>query len=163
MKLPQVAVEYTIPLEPEAGRTVRDEVLTFEQSGSPEHTVSRTLQIFLNRAQHKAIAPRRTYRNPVILAQEWQAMIDDGQVRSRAELATRLGVSRARVTQMLQLLKLNPSIIDAIVQLGDPLPEPTVTERHLRPLARLDRGQQMRRFKHLRAIKQTSERSGTSD
>jgi ParB-like chromosome segregation protein Spo0J len=45
-------------------------------------------------------------------------MIDEGQAASRAELARRLGVSRARVTQMLRLLTLDPSVIDAIVQLG---------------------------------------------
>jgi ParB-like chromosome segregation protein Spo0J len=89
-------------------------------------------------------------------------MIDNGKVASRAELARRLGVSRARVTQMLQLLTLSPNIIDAIVQLGDPLPTPTVTERNLRPLARLDQRQQIRRFKRLCAVRQTSERSGTS-
>lgn len=48
-------------------------------------------------------------------------MIDEGEVASRAELARRLGVSRARVAQMLQLLMLCPTIIDAIVQLADVL------------------------------------------
>jgi hypothetical protein len=84
-------------------------------------------------------------------------MIDSGDVASRAELARRLGVSRARVTQMLQLLTLSASVIDAIVHLGDPLPEPIMTERQLRPLARLDQEQQIRRFNLLQADIHTSE------
>ena len=69
-------------------------------------------------------------------------MIDVGEVASRAELAKRLGVSRARISQMLQLLTLSPSVIDAIVQLGDPLSGPLVSERSLRQLIRMDHRQQ---------------------
>ncbi len=69
-------------------------------------------------------------------------MIDEGQVASRAELARKLGLSRARVTQMLQLLSLDPSIIDAIVQLGDPMSGPLVSERSLRRLIGMERDQQ---------------------
>jgi hypothetical protein len=45
-----------------------------------------------------------------------------------------LGVSRARVTQVLHLLDLAPETTEAIVTLGDPLPGPIVSERTLRPL-----------------------------
>ena len=69
-------------------------------------------------------------------------MIDDGQAASRAELARRLGVSRARITQILQLLTLAPTVIDAIVQLGDPMSEPIVSESSLRQLLRIDNRQQ---------------------
>ena len=71
-------------------------------------------------------------------------MIDDGRVSSRAALAQKLGVSRARVTQVLQLLTLDPSIIDATVQLGDPLSTPVVSERSLRQLVHMDHRQQER-------------------
>jgi hypothetical protein len=63
-------------------------------------------------------------------------------VSSRAALARHLGVSRARVTQVLQLLTLAPSVLDAIVQLGDPLSERVVSERALRWLARMGHRQQ---------------------
>ena len=69
-------------------------------------------------------------------------MIEDGTVGSRAELARHLGVSRARVTQVLQLLTLSPSVIDATVQLGDPLSERIVSQRSLRSLAGMERDQQ---------------------
>jgi hypothetical protein len=59
-----------------------------------------------------------TYRNPIALARKWQAMIACGQVSSRAVLARRVGVSRARVTQVLQLRTLTPKVIEAVEQLG---------------------------------------------
>jgi hypothetical protein len=38
------------------------------------------------------------------IAKEWQGLMDDGIVKNRAQLAQRLGVSRARVTQALRPL-----------------------------------------------------------
>ena len=51
---------------------------------------------------------------------------------SRAELARKLGLSRARVTQMLNLLKLPDSIISEIEKMGDHWIRQLVTERQLR-------------------------------
>ena len=42
------------------------------------------------------------------------------------------GVSRARVTQILNLLKLKPFIIQELENLGDPLDTNTISERMLR-------------------------------
>lgn len=69
-------------------------------------------------------------------------MLDEGHCTSRADLALKLGVSRPRVTQLLGLLDLAPDVLEAVVGLGDPLSDPAVTERSLRPLlkrARCDR------------------------
>ena len=59
-------------------------------------------------------------------------MIDTGVARNQSELARKLGISRARVTQMLNLMKLNPTIIEELVNLGDPMDKRVVTERKLR-------------------------------
>jgi len=48
-------------------------------------------------------------------------MIDSGKVKDQAELAKIKGISRARVTQILNLLKLDKSIIDNLKQIGDPM------------------------------------------
>jgi len=74
----------------------------------------------------------RLYRNPVILAQEWQQAISSGEHRTQAEFARRQGISRARVTQVLQLLNLTPNVLHTITALGDPLPSQVITERMLR-------------------------------
>ena len=42
---------------------------------------------------------------PIERAKLLQALIDSGQVKNRSELATRLGISRARITQILRRLK----------------------------------------------------------
>ena len=60
-------------------------------------------------------------------------MIDNGQVKNQAELARKLGISRARVTQILNLLKLDSLIIQELEKLGDPLKSKNITERMLRP------------------------------
>jgi hypothetical protein len=76
----------------------------------------------------------KSYRNPVALALEWRRAIDSGHYSSQADLARKKGVSRARVTQILNLLRLAPRVIEIVMDLGDPLPAPMVTERQLRRL-----------------------------
>ena len=86
----------------------------------------------------------KQYRNPIALAQEWQGMLRARDCASRADLARQLGVTRARVTQVLGLLDLAPEVIEVVAALGDPLQAPSVTERSLRPLLSLPADEQMR-------------------
>jgi hypothetical protein len=72
------------------------------------------------------------YRNPIFLAREWQKGLSEGKYSSRADLSRKMGVSRARVTQILILLKLPQDVIETLKGKGDPLPKQTVTERRLR-------------------------------
>ena len=90
---------------------------------------------------------KRQYRNPIFLAKEWRQALDNGEYASAADLARRLKVSRARVTQILNLLKLSPEVIEIIVSLGDPIRYPTMTERKLRPLLSLPIKQQIAQSK----------------
>ena len=83
------------------------------------------------------IEPKRTYRNPIFLAREWEKMLQSGEYASQTALARKLGVSRVRVTQVLNLLRLAPEVLEKIAGLGDPLASPIVTERKLRPLVNL--------------------------
>jgi hypothetical protein len=61
-------------------------------------------------------------------------MIDIGEVKNQAELSRLKGISRARITQILNLLKLDPLVIQELEKLGDPLKEKIITERMLRVL-----------------------------
>jgi len=64
-------------------------------------------------------------------------------------LAKRAQISANRVTNLLALLKLAPTILDAIRVLPAGTPERLVTERKLRPLTRLPHREQLqaaRRF-----------------
>ena len=73
------------------------------------------------------------YRNPIYLAREYKQMINNGQVKNQSGLARKLVISRARVTQILNLLKLDLSIIQELEKLGNPLKSRIITERMMRP------------------------------
>ena len=60
-------------------------------------------------------------------------MLDSGEARNQTELARIKGISRARVTQILRLLKLDSLSIQELEKLGDPLKSKIITERILRP------------------------------
>jgi hypothetical protein len=76
------------------------------------------------------------YRNPVYLAREWRSALDNCEYASLAALARHLKVSRSRVTQIMNLLRLSPEALGMISSLGDPMDSPMVQERRLRPLLR---------------------------
>ena len=76
-------------------------------------------------------------------------MLASREASTRSELAKRAGVSANRVTNLLALLKLEPTILDAIRALPPGTPERLITERKLRPLTGLPHSEQLeaaRRF-----------------
>ena len=60
-------------------------------------------------------------------------MIDSGEAKNQAELASKKGISRARVSQILRLLKLDSLIIQELENFDDPLKSRIITERMIRP------------------------------
>jgi DNA-binding transcriptional regulator LsrR (DeoR family) len=60
-------------------------------------------------------------------------MIDNGQVKNQSNLARKLGISRVRIHQILNLLKLDSLIIQELEKFGDPVKSKIITERMLRP------------------------------
>lgn len=75
--------------------------------------------------------PVRLYRNPVYLAEEWRNRMQNKGF-SKADLARELGVSRARVTQVMNILKLSKASLEDLRALGDPMSGRRMTERMLR-------------------------------
>jgi len=59
-------------------------------------------------------------------------MIDSGEAKNQTELARIKGISKARVTQILNILKLDKSIIYRLEQIGDPMDRKVISERELR-------------------------------
>ena len=104
-------------------------------SGSPDCNIGRTfISTFHFPYQVKKTNQiKHIYRNPLYLAKEYKRMIDFGEVKSQSELAKLKCISRARVTQILDLLKLDSLIVEELVKLGDPLESRIITERMLRP------------------------------
>ena len=104
---------------------------------SPDWSIDRTFTITLKLIDSKnkyKIFPKKIYRNPIIVTQEMQKLLDEEIYSSKAELARNLGISRARVTQMLKLHKLDQGLMDYILTLGDTWSSPIVTERKLRSI-----------------------------
>lgn len=57
------------------------------------------------------------YRHPLALAYEFQELLEAEVVNKRAEIARRCGLSRARVTQVMKLLKLPEDIQEYVMAL----------------------------------------------
>ena len=101
---------------------------------SPNCLVDRTFssRILIPEKPVKPKIPAKIYRNPVIVAKEYKAMIDSGQAKNQSDLARFLGVSRVRVCQILSLLKMDKKKIQEIEKMGEYWEKPLVTERKLR-------------------------------
>jgi hypothetical protein len=87
--------------------------------------------------------PPREPRTPRVVellrkAIEWQTLLEPGEVTNQAAIARREGITRARVTQVMGLLRLTPEIRAGILSLPDMPRRPAITERALRPIAQLD-------------------------
>lgn len=81
------------------------------------------------------------------LAHHWRGLIRDGVVKDQAALSRLVGVSRARVTQVMDLLYLAPDIQEALLGLppalsgGSALCERTLRAIAAEPLWRLQLGE----------------------
>ena len=71
-------------------------------------------------------------------ARRWERLLDSGEVSSQAGIARREGLTRARVTQILGLLRLPSEIQEVILSLPKTDRRPTITERALRPIVLLE-------------------------
>ena len=107
--------------------------------GSPDCSIDRTFiyQFNIQPIIKKTSTTNKTYRNPIFLAKEYKKMINLGEAKNQAELARIKGISRARVTQILNLLKLDKKIIDNLEQIGDPMDRKVISERELRKIIHL--------------------------
>jgi hypothetical protein len=115
-------------------------------NGDPSKNFTSAFVIDLTRERKRRQS--RQLRVPRIVrlldqAVEFQRILDSGEVRFRADLARRTGLSAMRVTQILALLRLAPPIVDYIRALPARMAERAVTERGLRPLTHADRASQV--------------------
>ncbi len=95
--------------------TLNQEVLPFVSFSSPNVTIDRTFRVVyimpeITRLRRSDGRQKKLFRNPVFRAEEFQKRMQE-QSLSRADLARELGVSRARVTQVLNLLKLPEDVL----------------------------------------------------
>ena len=78
---------------------------------------------------------------------KWPALLDSGQIANQADIARREGITRARVTQIIGMLRLAPQIQEQILSLPDISGRFHVSERLLRPIGAIaDQRDQLREF-----------------
>ena len=115
-----------------------------------ESTCSRLPNAPETPADPDSAKPATECRPALQVALQLQELLDTGVVNSRADLARRRGLSRARVTQMLSILELPQAVLAHLS--GLPPPEQAkYTERRLRaitgladPLSRLSAFEELR-------------------
>jgi hypothetical protein len=97
--------------------------------------------------------PERVYTSPLLEARRYARILqNDPSLANRADLAREMHVSRARVTQILNLLRLDPEVQKHLLDLQDQRAVRFFSERRLRLLIRIeDPKQQMREFEKMLA------------
>ncbi len=81
---------------------------------------------------------------------EWRRQFDASAAPNQVEIARREGITRARVTQVMGMLRLAPEIQGNILSMPDGVRRPPVTERMLRPIEAItDYRDQLREFHKL--------------
>ena len=105
-----------------------------ELSVYPDWNIDRTFAatFYFPQKLKKVNKTKTTYRNPIYMAKEYKKMIDSGEVKNQSELVRIKGISRARVTQIMNLLKLNKKFLYKLEKFGDPMDKKVISERKLR-------------------------------
>lgn len=84
-------------------------------------------------------------------AEKYAEMLKKREVKSQAEIARKTGVNRARITQIMKLLKLAPEIQGYLKNLTDLLQIQYFTEKRLRSISKTkDHQEQIRKFDGLK-------------
>jgi len=108
-------------------------------------TNERITRRILREAKPKVRRP-----SPIEQALTYARVLNEPSVVSKSQVAQRFGVSRARVTQMLNLLDLDDAILDQLTSIEDVGEHNFFTEHRLRGLAVLDGTEQLSEFNRLR-------------
>ena len=78
---------------------------------------------------------------------EWKVLIESGKIATQAEIARQEGITRARVIQVMGMLRLAPEIQEHILSMPVLVPRPSVSELALRPIEPItDCRDQLREF-----------------
>jgi len=114
---------------------------------------------------HKALQGRRVvfhwersptevepvYTSPLLEAKTYAGILkNDPFVKTQAELAREMGVSRVRITQVMNLLRLVPEVQEQLLQIEDQKAIRFFSEHRLRPLVQIeDTDLQVREFQKM--------------
>ena len=109
-------------------------------------------QVNMQECVGEKIASQSPVRHPIQTALEWRQMLSADTTLTMAAIARNMGLSRARVTQIMNLLDLPKPIISFIAGLQKPTHIRIISERKLRAMLELtSKPAQLRAFALLRA------------
>jgi transcriptional regulator with XRE-family HTH domain len=94
--------------------------------------------------------PKVRRPSPIEQALTYAKVLQEPSVVSKSQVAQRFGVSRARVSQVLNLLDLDAAILDQLTSIEDVEEHNFFTEHRLRSLAVMNEAEQMAEFNRLR-------------
>lgn len=80
------------------------------------------------------VRPVRIHENPILEAKRYERLLSDPFINSQADVARELGITRARVSQIMGLLKLPEEIQRVLLGLNDQRAIRFFSERRLRSL-----------------------------
>lgn len=97
--------------------------------------------------------PARVWTSPLHEARRYAGILkSDLVVKTQADLAREMGVSRVRITQVMNLLRLAPEVQERLLGLEDPKAVRFFSEHRLRPLIPIaDPRRQLREFQKMLA------------
>ena len=115
--------------------------------GAAPYDISTTERI--NKALLRRHKPVICKPNPITIALKYQKMYEDAAYQSMEKIGDQIGVSRVRIHQMLNLLKLDERIIDYIQNITNPRQSNFWNEHRLRRIATLPKDKQYDKFQKI--------------
>jgi len=99
------------------------------------------------------VVPERVYTSPILEARRYASLLQrDPFVKTQADLAREMGVSRVRITQVMSLLRLAHEIQEQLLRLTDQPAIRFFSENRLRPLTQIeDPARQLEEYQKLLA------------
>lgn len=91
-------------------------------------------------------------KHPLNTARRWQSLLDNGSVSNRAALARKFSLTRASITQYLDLLKLHPNIQTHLVKLRTVPEVRQFSLNKMRVIARMPPEEQLTAFSRLQRL-----------
>jgi len=95
--------------------------------------------------------PQKIYESPLRETMRHQRLFKDPFIKSQLDIAREFGITRARVSQIMALLKLAPEIQKELLSFKDQKAIRYFSERRLRPLSAIkDPAKQIREFNKMK-------------
>jgi hypothetical protein len=96
------------------------------------------------------VKKEKIYENPLMEAKRYRNLLSDPLINNQSDIARDLGVTRARVSQLMSLLKLAPEIQKTLLGFEDQKMVRFFSEYRLRPLLTINNpDQQVKEFKKM--------------